>query len=336
VLPGAPEQARWVRREPRRELPPALIARMLEIALPRARISRAQPLAEGLRNSNLKLLLESGEPLVLRVYEHDPALCPKEVDLLRFLRGSVPVPEVIHAEPRPPDALPPFVVMRFVEGITFRELRRTGNRAAIAQAAGSAGERLAAIHRTGLPNPGWLGPGLKVGAPLLEGPNPMPRFVDLCLASAYLRARVPAALCDQIHALMWSVAPEMAQFASQAHLVHGDFNKRNVLVREMGGRWSVAAIVDWEFAVSSTPLADFGAFLRYERASRPLAEPCFSAGYLRAGGSLRPDWRRLARLTDLVALSASLAQEWLPEGAAAELRELVSATVEQREFISPR
>ncbi len=57
---------------------------------------------------------------------------------------------------------------------------------------------------------------------------------------------------------------------AQSHLLHGDFNKRNTLLRCVNGRWSVPAILDWEFAVSGTPPMDFGNFLRYERASRPL------------------------------------------------------------------
>jgi len=309
---------------------PRVLARMVERAFPGARVAEALLLADGFRNSNFKLLFEgAAEPMVLRVYRHDPALCRKELDLIRFLAGSVPVPEVIHAEPSGSEDLPPFVLMPYVEGITFRELRRGGDREAIAQAAGSAGEVLAAIHRNTFSKPGWLGPGLEVAAPLLEGANAMPRFVDLCLASGNLQARLPAALRDRVHRLMWSASPELAPLEIQAQLVHGDFNKGNVLVRAASGRWSVAAVLDWEFAVSSTPLADFGNFLRYERASRPLAEPHFSDGYLGAGGSLPPDWRRLARLVDFVALCESLARDWLPADVEADLVELVQATAGQ-------
>src|ERR1035438_7672648 len=109
------------------------------------------------------------------------------------------------------------------------------------------------------------------------------------------------ALRDRTHALAWSWAPLYAGLDGEACLVHGDFNKRNLLVRCVGGRWTVAAVLDWEFAVSSSPLADLASFLRYERAARPVAEPHFSAGYVRAGGRLPHNWRRLARWVDLVA-----------------------------------
>jgi aminoglycoside phosphotransferase (APT) family kinase protein len=331
MLPGTPEAARSIRDEPRRTLPADLLARMVQTGFPQGRVLELQPLADGLRNSNFKLRIDSlSDPVVLRIYEHDPTLCQKEVDLLRFLRGSVPVPEVIHAEPRGAEDLPPFALLRYVEGIPFRELSRGGDTDAIAQSAQSTGETLAAIHRTVFPKPGWLAAGPAVTVPLIGGPNAMARFVDLCLESGNLQRRLPAELRDGVHRLVWSALPELALCEAQTNLVHGDFSRRNVLVREVNGRWAVAAVLDWEFAVSGAPAGDLANFLRYERTARPLAEPFFSNGYLRAGGALPDDWRRLARLVDLVALCEMLTRDSLPNTVTAELAELIQATVEPR------
>jgi aminoglycoside phosphotransferase (APT) family kinase protein len=199
---------------------------------------------------------------------------------------------------------------------------------AIAQAAHSAGETLAAIGRAKSPRSGWLAPGPTVTAAMLEGTDPMPRFVDLCLASANLKPRMPAELRDRTHAVVWARASQLAELDSQAHLVHGDFGKRNLLVRRDEERWGVAAVLDWEFAVSGSPLADLGHFLRYERNTRPPVEPHFSGGYLHGGGTLPDEWRSLARLADLAALCESLTHEQLPDAVVAELVELVRVTVE--------
>ena len=284
----------------------------------------AQALTDGVRNSNFKLRITgSSDPVVLRIYRHDPALCGKELDIMRMLAGTVPVPEAIYAEPQGFDDHPPFAVLRWVEGITFRELRRAGDTDAIAQAARSAGVALAAIHRRSFPKPGWLIAGPEVGPPLVEGAHAMPRFVDRCLASATLSARMPADLPDRVHELMWSEAPALDSLEAQSQLVHGDFSSRNVIVREQGGRWSVAAILDWEFAISGTPLTDFANFLRYERPERPRAEPHFSSGYIEAGGTLPPDWRRLSQMVDLVALCEMLTRPHLPPEVETELVDLV-------------
>ena len=332
MLPGAPHEARWVRRGPRRTLPPEMLDRMVHTAFPRCNVIEIQPLGDGLRNANFKLRLDGQpEPVVLRIYEHDASLCRKELDLLRLAGGSVPVPEVIHAEPYGLEDLPPFTLARYVKGIGLRHLRRSGDTGAMAEAAWSAGETLAAIGRAVFDRPGWIAPGPAVTAPLLEGKDPTPRFVDLCLGSINLERRMPADLREGASCLVWTWAPELARLDEETRLVHGDFNGRNLLVRRLAGRWSVVAVLDWEFAVSGSPLGDLGNFLRYERALRPIAEPHFSAGYLHAGGALPREWRRLARVLDVAAICERLTHDQMPDAAIAELLELIRATVEDRD-----
>ena len=57
------------------------------------------------------------------------------------------------------------------------------------------------------------------------------------------------------------------------------------------GRWAVAAVLDWEFAVSGSPLADVGHFLRYERKGTAGGRAAFP-GRLSGGG--RPVAARVA------------------------------------------
>jgi aminoglycoside phosphotransferase (APT) family kinase protein len=332
MVSGASAEARWVRPEPRRTVSAATLEAMVHAAFPRCRVAGIEPMIGGLRNANFKVhLFSSPEPVVLRIYEHDVSLCQKEVDVIGLVSGSAPVPEVIYAEPRGFEDVPPFAWMRYVEGISFRELKHSGDRDAIAQAAYSAGETLAAIGRATFPLPGWLAAGPAVTAPLREGADSTLRFVDLCLASAKLRRRMPADLRERTHALVWKWAPQFAALDEEACLVHGDFNKRNVLVREVAGKWRVAAVLDWEFATAGSPLSDLGTFLRYERASRPVAEPHFSNGYSQAGGKLNASWRQCARLLDLAALCESLTHPQLPAAVVEELVELTRATLEGRE-----
>ncbi len=229
--------------------------------------------------------------------------------------------------------MPPFLVMQFVEGISFRDLKRSGDQNAIAQAAFAIGETLAAIGSIGFARAGWIAPGPTVAAPLMEGSDPTPRFVDLCLASPNLQRRMSADLRDRVSALVWSREREFAELDPQSCLVHGDFGKRNLLVRCDGEEWSVAAVLDWEYAVSGPPLIDIGHFLRYEHAAHPCAEPHLSRGYLHAGGILPRNWRSLARLLDLIALCESLTHDDLPETVVTELLELIRATVEERDAI---
>jgi aminoglycoside phosphotransferase (APT) family kinase protein len=320
-----------MRAQPRRSLPTPVLERIVQKALPSCRVLAVNPLGDGLRNSNFKVDLDQPiGPVVLRIFEHDPSLCQKEIDLMRLVGAMVPVPEVIHAEPHGWEDLPPFRLTRWVEGMTYRDLKRSRDAEAIAQAARAAGETLAAIGRFAFCKSGWIGPGPTVASPPLRGADPTLRFVDLCLASENLQRRVPADLRDRTHALVWSQSPQFSGLEGEARLVHGDFSKRNLLVRRAGGRWNVAAVLDWEFAVSGSPLADLASFLRYERAALPTAEPHFSEGYVHAGGRLPHEWRRLARWVDLAALCESLTRDHLPDGVVPELVELVRAPIEDR------
>ncbi len=327
-MTGAPAESAWLRADPRRTLPPEMLERILDAALPGSRATEFEALTSGRRNANFKLRVStSGVPMVLRLYEHDASICRKELDLLRLVRGKVPVPEVVYAAPDGLGDIPPFLIYEYVEGITFRELLRTGDPQAIAEAAFSAGEQLAAIARHQFPEGGWLGPGPAVTAPLLDGPDPMPRFLDLCLEHPRFVERVDAGLRARIHAFAWQHAADYAALDREHRLVHCDYNRRNLLVNSSGGKWRVEAVLDWEFAVSATPLIDVANFLRHESPQHPVAEPHFSEGYRHSGGELPDDWRRLSRWMDLTAVCESLTRGFVPEDVVAELVGMAQSTV---------
>src|SRR5437773_5973252 len=106
MLTGTPHEARWISDEPRRSLGRPQLERLIHMALGPRHVSGISRLADGFRNANFKVeLADPSDRLVLRFYEHDPALCRKEIDLIRLVGGSVSVPEIIHAEPQGADSL---------------------------------------------------------------------------------------------------------------------------------------------------------------------------------------------------------------------------------------
>jgi len=333
TLTRTPKEARWSRLEPRRQLDPDLARRMLRFAFPGCSIAALEPLRGGYRNANFKVSLDSSylPAVVLRIYEHDAALCRKEVDLMSLVAGTVPVPDVLYANTGADGDLPSFAILKFMEGMTLRELKRTGDRAAVAEAAFASGKLLASLGKFAFAKAGWLSAGLHVTDPLLEGDDPLPRFVDLCLASPHVQRRLPADFRSRLHDLMWSWAHRLRQLDSETSLVHCDFGMRNLLVRREQDTWQVAALLDWEFAVSGSPLIDIAHFLRYELRDSPLLEPHFSRGFLEAGGVLPSDLRQLCRVIDLSALVDTLVRAELPSDVEWEIVELLHATAEDRD-----
>jgi aminoglycoside phosphotransferase (APT) family kinase protein len=323
---GTPKEARWVRPTPRRDVDRSVVDTMIRRAFPSATIANIESL-DGLRNANFKVFVDS-RAVVLRIYEHDRSLCRKELDLLNLIGSRVPVPQVLYAEP---DASRPFAILDFVEGCTFQHVKRTCSTEEIGQAAYAVGQTLAALGTVTFPRSGWIGPGASVTRPLLEGPDPEARFVDLCLESENLRHHMDHALIEIVHAMAWRHAEAFRAHSGERRLVHGDFGKRNMLMRKAAERWTVAALIDWEFAVSASPLIDVGHFLRYERAARPRLEPHFSQGFVDGGGRLPRNWRSIARALDAMALCESLTHADLPPAFALEIIELIRATAEDRD-----
>ena len=280
------------------------IAGILHRAFPGHAMRCFVAMTGGLINAMYRVELEGYEdPLVLRFYARDRAACQKELDLHRLVGGCVPVPEILYAATSEQEGVAPHVLMRWVKGLTLRQLKARHQAAEIAEAAHSVGETLARISSFEFASPGRIGAGLAIDAPLLEPSHGAAEFVESCLRS-----------------------PE-----TQRRLVHSDFGFSNLLVDRVDGRWRVSGVIDWEFAFSGPPLVDVGHMMRYERRGQPRVEPWFSEGFRAGGGTLPPDWRELARAVDLMALCEFFTRPELPESIVGELVELIAATTEGRD-----
>lgn len=314
----------------RAELTPDDARRLAARAFPRDRIVSATAFPSGVRNTCLRVDRADGaRPVVLRVYDAEPAACARERDLLLRLREhDAPVPDVIEACPDGRDGIGPFLVLELVEGVTFRDLKNGDDREAAAQAAHSLGFVLAGIGRIRFPTPGRLGPGLHIGAPFVPGPDPFVVHIERCLDRPAARRRLDPSTHERLAKHVRARAKPLRTAAASSTLVHGDLGAANVLVRREHDTWRVAAVIDWEVAFSGSPLVDLGHFLRYERAARPLREPAFSRGYREGGGELPDGWRDLARTVDLADLCGILARETTPDSALEDVVALVKRTLD--------
>lgn len=311
------------------------VERLMATAFPHRRIAGHEVLAGGLINTNLKVYFGGDfDPVVLRIYRDGAAACNKEIALHNLAHGSVPVADIIYAHAEETDELPSFAVLEYVEGITFQKLKRTNDRAAIREAAGSAGQILARIGHFRFPAPGELRfderlRDIAVGPKFIDGPDPVPRILDRFLTSRVFQRRATGELIERLHNLAWSCAALLPTLENEASLVHNDYGNRNILVRQENGNWRVAAILDWELAISGAALLDVGHFLRYERQSEGLREPHFSRAFVENGGYLPDGWQRIVRLIDLTALVECLTHEDLPKDVEAELFNLINTTLEE-------
>jgi aminoglycoside phosphotransferase (APT) family kinase protein len=144
-------------------------------------------------------------------------------------------------------------------------------------------------------------------------------FIRACVEDTPAGNRMGAALVRQLLEFEGR-CEERWPTAGDAHLVHGDFNPSNILVRD----GQVAAILDWEFAHAGDTLMDFGNLLRKREAAVPAGfEDALTEGYRAAGGKLPRDWRPRARYIDLSSACEFLSSaEEKPQVHAAALKQI--------------
>jgi aminoglycoside phosphotransferase (APT) family kinase protein len=280
------------------------VRHILARALPGHALRSCEPVAGGALNPVYRIAVEGlTDRFALRIYARDPAACRKEVALHRLVAPLVPVPEILFTDP---EGSPPCVLMRWVSGETWRDIELRGDARELADCGRALGIVLA-----------------RIGSFTLEchddfGPDPVPRMVERFLSSPAALSRLSpeaiAGACD----FAWRRAARLATLDAERSLVHSDFGPSNVILRPGG---AVAAVLDWEFAFSGSPLNDVGHALRYGGAG---IEPYFSEAFRAAGGRLPEDWRDLARALDLTALAELISRPTLPDSTVPEIAALIA------------
>ena len=82
----------WTRGTPALAIDAAAAETLIAPAFPGARVVEVAPATGGLANTNLRVALAGRDsPLLLRLYQRDPAQARKEVALHHRLAGHVPV-----------------------------------------------------------------------------------------------------------------------------------------------------------------------------------------------------------------------------------------------------
>lgn len=295
------------------------ITHILEHALPNAVLKSFEFLTGGAANVNYMLRFDGTEPpVVLRIYTRDPSPCRKEIDILNFVSRQVPVPELIYTDPEGDQEVGPHVLYRYAEGMTFQELKSQGNLQDMAEAAYAIGAALARLRTC---SPAWS-----------PSQASRPEITDKCVDSPFLEQRLGAAARDRLHDFVSAWLPQIRHLYQEKTLVHGDFNNRNTIVKHQGSEWVVTGILDWEYAFSGSPLWDAARFVCFERRARPCREPHFSQGFCENGGSLPKDWYPISRALNVLTATESLGRPDLPEGYVPDLRELIVATLDDRDL----
>ena len=301
---------------------------MLAPAYPGQKAAAAELVSGGFANTSYKVRLsKTAAVVVVRVYVRDPSAASREASILELVKERVPVPEVIHVSPAA-QAPHPYLILRWVDGIPLDQLIKEGTSSDAARAVAATGRSLAKLQEFRFARSGFFGSTLDIRTPFPSEPSVVVGVLEQCLFRDCGQERLGVALAQRVWRFVTEREELLGVVEHDAVLVHGDFNGLNVIVRRTSDGPKVAALIDWEYAHSGTPLVDLGGMLRDSRRNAtPWFEEELIRGYREGGGVLPANWRQVARIVDLVKLCAFVRSPNAGEVAVARVRAIVEAAL---------
>jgi aminoglycoside phosphotransferase (APT) family kinase protein len=320
----------WPRETPVVTLDAADVGRLVLPLFPGQTIVSVEPVKGGLTNTNLKIRLSTRPgALLLRIYQRGVAPAQKEMAVYRLIGAQVPVPHFIHFGAESRVTGHPYAIIDWIEGFDLQAMFASLSADQLVDLGQAIGRMLAAIHAFTLDKYGFLDADLKVQGPIDLDKKGLLAYLHQRLVEGPGGARLGPELTSALLDFVAREGDMLAEWRQQPCLVHGDFNGSNILIRRAENHaWEIAAIIDWEYAISASPAFDFGNLLRAPLDGNADFAAALARGYREAGGILPGRWERIARLADMFSfvdiVSRSATNEVLVKDAKAVISKLIA------------
>ncbi len=294
------------------------------------RVSSITGLSGGLANTNLRLDFDGDHPpVVLRLYQRDPAQAAKERSIHALAaRHGLPVPRLWWGADDNPITGSPYAVVDWVDGQRLDDVAALLDGQSLRGLGASIGAVLARVHRVTFAVAGFFDSALNVATPIDVASAGLRGFLHRCLIDGPGGERLGSDLARALMAFVDAEAAVLDTWDGPPCLTHADFGGTNILVRPAEEGWTLAAVLDWEFAFSGSPFFDLGNLLRPPLGRLPGFADAVAAGYGSVGRALPPRWREMAALVDLIAWTDFLARETPPPGVIATARQRIRDTID--------
>jgi len=322
----------WPRHAPVVTLDAAAVGRLVLPSFPGNEIISIEPVKGGLINTNLKIRLSGRRgALLLRIYQRGIEPAQKEMAVYRLVGDRVPVPHFIHFCAQSPVTGHPYAIIDWIEGFELQAMFASLAAVRLVELGYAIGRILAAIHSFTFDKFGFLDADLNVQGPIDLDKNGLLAYLKQCLVEGPGGARIGLELTSALLNFAAREGDILADWLQQPCLVHGDFNGSNILIRKTPDdrAWEIAAIIDWEYALSASPAFDFGNLLRPPLDTNEDFAVASARGYRDAGGMLPAKWRRIARLADMFSFADILSRpntnEVVVEDAKAVISKLIAS-----------
>ncbi len=273
------------------------IEAMVQQAYPERKFLSHRIISGGCANLNVEITLDGQEQLsILRIYLRDQDAAFREQKLAQLIQATVPVPESYFigdiGNLR-------FAITQHMDGHTLRDLLLQGGALNIHEIMREVGLMLARIQSYRFSASGFFDHELTVTRKLSQ--EDYAHFAKECLLYPTTREKITKSDIAKMRAYFdeyYFLFPQ----TNENHLVHADYDPANILVTQKRGKWTISAILDWEFAFSGSTLCDVANMTRYAHYMPPEYEEGFLQGLQEGGVTLPKSWRTSVHLLNLLSL----------------------------------
>ena len=257
-------------------------------------------LSGGLSHTNYKVHVRNKkEPVVLRL-SRDTESLQREENLHALFETDSRVPRFFHVIKKEEYTAG---VIEWKEGILLRDKLQNTDPQEKEEMGFSIGRLIASCRKVTFPHQGFLDSDLNVTEEFTLTPASYLETVEHFILDRKSGNWLERELTDSILKECRLNASILEEDESGPSLVHGDMNGLNILMDGV----EVSALLDWEFTMSGSIYFDLGNLIRYDTYKDFSRFEKGMAKGLQAGGIRLPDnWRKIARLTDLLALITML------------------------------
>lgn len=263
-------------------------------------IDKLSLLSEGCANTNYKVTFKNNRPpFVIRIYMREQSALRRELAIHQLVEHKIPVAKHYYSDDSCTVYDYPYSLIEWIDGTLMREVVLSKNKQAISDCAFEAGQYLNQLRQIKFSRGGFFDENLNV-QPFAEAEKYLPYILNI-LKEPIVVESLGNELLSNVTSLVEKNA-DLLMDVDNANLTHADYDPANIIVKNTGEKWKIAAILDWEFAFSGTYLMDIGLMLRYSHKLPRFYEDKFIEGIQSTGFKLPETWKKQAKLDDLLCL----------------------------------
>lgn len=256
-------------------------------------------LSNGCANFNYKVNFQDRDPVALRIFARDKCALGREFFIHKLVEQHIPVPKIQYSDNGCQLISYPYAVTEYIDGPLMRSVLLDGDFESTLPAIEEAGAIISKLSSIKFDKGGFFQENGDI-IPFEKQEEYIP-FAMMRLNEEIIIDSIGNTLKNKtislIHEYESCIPP-----VNEANLTHADFDPANLLIRLSNDTSKIASVLDWEFAFSGTYYMDIGTMIRYSHKLPSEYERAFINGFESNNIHLPTDWKKKAKLMDLICL----------------------------------